>query len=378
MASGGTDSAASGGPGGRSDHGPADPMEQYIQALSSDGRPNPASVRAVLHQALTNPRVFAGFAELRSLTPVIKALEGAVGSVGGGDAALRTLELFAWGTFTDYVSAAEGTYLRLTDAQAHKLRQLTVVNHVRNTAAEAAEKADISKKKKVPETQRRGRRGGGRGRGLSSKSSSSGGASVPYSSLRLALGLPADSHVRDMEDLLISCIYSGLVVGRLDQRTMSLLVGPQGGGGHGSAAHQPPCATRDVRVPEDLTAMIEALETFHRRGDEVVRSLGEAAYSAREGRDEDGRRWAAAELRIAEIRSKAKERSVGMGGGGAEGSGMGDAWGSMDAMGGGDDGMAMNISVEAGGSVPPGGLRRQTKRSRGGYSGGFADSYGRY
>eukprot|EP00568_Trieres_chinensis_P003269 CAMPEP_0183294802 /NCGR_PEP_ID=MMETSP0160_2-20130417/2985_1 /TAXON_ID=2839 ORGANISM="Odontella Sinensis, Strain Grunow 1884" /NCGR_SAMPLE_ID=MMETSP0160_2 /ASSEMBLY_ACC=CAM_ASM_000250 /LENGTH=295 /DNA_ID=CAMNT_0025456171 /DNA_START=98 /DNA_END=982 /DNA_ORIENTATION=+ len=284
--------------GGRADHSHVNPMDQYIQILfppagSSSAPPNPASVRAVLHQSLANPRVYAGFAELRSL-PAVEALD----RTGDGDAALRTLELFANGTYSDYASAKAGTYLSLTDGQEHKLRQLTVVSLAQRTAADAAA-SDVSKKKK-------GRKKGPRGKKVGGGKAPYSGAAVAYSSLRAELGLAPDSPVRELEDLLISCLYAGLVVGRLDQRTMSLLVGSSGGGAH-TSAHQPPCVARDVCL-DDVPRMIAALEAFRTRGEEAARSLSDAARAAAEGRGEDAARWMAAEGRIAEIRTKAKER----------------------------------------------------------------------
>ena len=58
-----------------------------------------SSVRALIHQVLGHPSIFAGFAELASTPAVRDALVGRV----EGEAALRTLELFAFGTYSDYV-----------------------------------------------------------------------------------------------------------------------------------------------------------------------------------------------------------------------------------------------------------------------------------
>lgn len=338
-----------------------EPVDQYVQLLSSSPPPNANTARAILNQALTNPRVFTGFSELGSIPSVVEAL----GKTQGGDSFLRTLDLFAFGTYGEYTKAeGAGTYLTLTEAQLNKLRQLTVVSLVQRTAAEAsaavAAKNDVSQKS----SRRRGRK--------PKPAAASGGGAVPYSSIRSELSLPPDSPLRDLEDLLISCVYAGLLVGRLDQRSMSLLVGP-------GSAHQPPCAARDVRVDgDDVTRMIAALESFHKRGEEVAAALGDAADGARDGRAEDAKRWAAVEERVREIKSKIKDRQAtgAAVGGGPEGGPPGDAWGAtvaMDAMGG-DAGMAMDTAME--GSASAGGARRQTKRSRGGAYG--AEPFGRY
>ena len=332
----------------------ADPMSQYLSALpsptSAGGGAAASSVRAIIHQALANPKVLAGFAELRSHPAVTASLDK---SGTGDDPALRTLDLFAKGAHKDYAGAPPGTYLSLTDGQLAKLRQLTVVSVAQGIASEAAAAAsaagDKTKKKK--------------GRGKSKKGAAGGNATtVPYDLLRTELGLDAattaaDGNIRDLEDILISCLYSGLISGRLDQHSMSLWIEP-----NPDHPGQPPVAARDV-TKADVPRLIAELERFQKRSRNVLAALDEAAKHSREGREADALAVLEEEMKVVAAREQAekKMRDAIPGIDDEQGWAMAAAAASIGGAGG---QAAMDLSGMEGGGRSGSIARRQTKRSR--------------
>jgi hypothetical protein len=124
---------------------------------------------------------------------------------------LRTLELFSYGTVHEYRSAPPGTYLPLSEAQVRKLRQLSVLTLVQQACRRRQ-------------------------------------TLVPYEHVRQALQLDEDptastggrNNNETVEEVLISCIYGGIMRGQLCQKTEQLLLQAQMG---------PPVLSRDVPPP---------------------------------------------------------------------------------------------------------------------------------
>lgn len=359
-------SSSSGGGGAAGSGGAqttADPMSQYLSALPSPSSAGAAasSIRAIIHQALTNPKVLAGFSELRTHPAVTAALDK---SGAGDDPALRTLDLFAKGTHKDYAGAPPGTYLSLTDGQLAKLRQLTVVSVAQSIASEAADAAAAGGKttKKKKSKSSKGKKGAAAGNATT----------VPYDLLRTELGLDAeaaatgssaaDGNVRDLEDILISCLYSGLISGRLDQHSMSLWIEP-----NPDHPGQPPVAARDV-TKADVPRLIAELERFQKRSLNVLAALEGAAKQAREGREADALAVLNEEVKVMTAREQAEQKMRDTIPGGIDdeqGWAIAAAHASLGGGGGGGGPAAMDLSAFEGGGRSAGSIaRRQTKRSR--------------
>ena len=91
-------------------------LEQFvILAKGQKGR----AMEALIRQVMSNKKIYV-FGDLLEL-PSVQGLSG-----GEYDKTLRTLELFAYGTFMDY-SANRDVFVELSDAQVYKLKQLSVV-----------------------------------------------------------------------------------------------------------------------------------------------------------------------------------------------------------------------------------------------------------
>ncbi|EFN59423.1 hypothetical protein CHLNCDRAFT_137951 [Chlorella variabilis] len=127
----------------------------------------------LITKCTSEPGLFT-FGEILSL-PGVQELEG-----GQHEAAYDLLQLFAYGTWQDYRAAPAGKYPALSEAQARKLKLLSVV------------------------------------------SSADGVRTLAYQDLLVRLELGS---VRALEDLLIAdCLYGGLLRGKLDQRNKCLHV----------------------------------------------------------------------------------------------------------------------------------------------------------
>ncbi|KAJ8982439.1 hypothetical protein NQ317_010179 [Molorchus minor] len=123
----------------------------------------------LIRQVLEAPGVYV-FGELLDM-PNISEL-----AAGPDKKYLSTLELFAFGTFKDYL-LNQNNFLELTPAQIKKLQHLTIVT-------------------------------------LATKSKC-----IPYAMLLVELNI---KNVRDLEDLIIEAIYADIIHGKLDQKNSQL------------------------------------------------------------------------------------------------------------------------------------------------------------
>ncbi|KAI4193370.1 MAG: hypothetical protein LQ350_008351 [Teloschistes chrysophthalmus] len=140
-------------------------LESFI--ILSKSATSPRSAADLVNQATSAPNTYV-FAELLQ-TPNIAALK----TVSAEYASYYTLlQIFSWGTWADYSSTPK--LPQLSDPQAHKLRQLSLLS-------------------------------------LSTSPST-----LTYSHLQSALSLPS---VRALEDLVISAVYAGLLTAKLDPKS---------------------------------------------------------------------------------------------------------------------------------------------------------------
>jgi len=138
-------------------------LERARKAESKD------DVVRVINQALNHPNVFV-FGEFFDI-PAVQQLEKTEPN------SYELLKIFAYGTLSDH--KAKKFPNQLSEQQLTKLRKLTVIS--------------LSSDKKI----------------------------IPYSELLQQLGL---SNQRELDDLLIDCLYSGLIKGKLDHKRNALEV----------------------------------------------------------------------------------------------------------------------------------------------------------
>lgn len=163
-----------------------------------------ASTLDPVRKALESPGLFV-FGELVSM-PSLQQLRGTE-----HEAILRTLELFAYGTWADF-KASPSSFIELNHKQQGKLKQLTICT--------------LASQNKI----------------------------LPYNTLLETLELPG---VRALEDFVIQhCIYSEILKCKLDQAN--------------SCVHIHSFLQRDVR-PEELPALTKGLEDMLA----TIRGVGE-------------------------------------------------------------------------------------------------------
>uniref|UniRef100_A0A8C6DC41 COP9 signalosome subunit 7B n=1 Tax=Moschus moschiferus TaxID=68415 RepID=A0A8C6DC41_MOSMO len=143
-------------------------LEQFI--LLAKGTSGSA-LTALISQVLEAPGVYV-FGELLELTNVQELAEGA------NAAYLQLLNLFAYGTYPDYIANKE-SLPELSTAQQNKLKHLTIVS--------------LASRMKC----------------------------IPYSVLLKDLEM---RNLRELEDLIIEAVYTDIIQGKLDQRNQLLEV----------------------------------------------------------------------------------------------------------------------------------------------------------
>ncbi|KAL8731948.1 MAG: hypothetical protein Q9166_003080 [cf. Caloplaca sp. 2 TL-2023] len=244
-------------------------LESFILLSSSASSPRAAA--DLVKQATSAPNTYV-FAELLQ-TKNIAALRD-----GPPEYApyYTLLEIFAWGTWTDYSSTPN--LPSLTETQAHKLRQLSLLS-------------------------------------LSTSPST-----LTYTHLLTALSLPS---TRALEDLVISTIYAGLLVAKLDTQSQRVDV----------SSVSPLRDLRPGRIPQ----LISTLGTWNGRCvsvlDELETQIKEVRQKALEKRKREQRDEAAIE-RLVEQATKEKGKAGGKRAAqeavGGTGPAMGDGHDEMD------------------------------------------------
>jgi COP9 signalosome complex subunit 7 len=160
---------------------------------------------ALVQQVLSHRKIFL-FGELLSVPSVISLNNSEFSK------SFKSLELFAYGTYYDYVADRE-SYLDLSDGQITKLKQLSIVS--------LAEKSNV----------------------------------VTYDELAKAVEI---EDTRILEDLIIETIYLGLIDGKLDQKNRILKVFN--------------FISRDIRH-EQMKSVIEILKQMRKNNFAVTQAL---------------------------------------------------------------------------------------------------------
>ncbi|KAI4104712.1 MAG: hypothetical protein LQ339_003790 [Xanthoria mediterranea] len=259
-------------------------LESFILLSSSASSPRAAA--DLVKQATSAPNTYV-FAELLQ-TKNIAALKDGPPEYASF---YTLLEIFAWGTWADYSSTPD--LPPLTDAQAHKLRQLSLLSLATS-----------------PST-------------------------LTYTHLLTALSL---SSTRALEDLVISTIYAGLLVAKLDTKSQRVDV----------SSVSPLRDLPPARVPQ----LLSTLDTWNGRCvsvlDDLETQIKEVRQKALERRKREQRDETAVEKLVGQAlkeRGKAGEKRMA----------QDPVGGSEAAVGDGDDGM--DLDEKAGPGRPRGAKR---------------------
>ncbi|KAL7528405.1 hypothetical protein ACHAWF_003836 [Thalassiosira exigua] len=324
---------------------------------------SPSLLQSLLHRLFSHPKIFYGFVDVLKLPSVRETM--AKMDEGKRAAIVRTVELFAFGTVKEYYELREKDEVwSLNDAQLEKLRMLTVASVALDRMDGSRSSGDVVMADGAPKAKRKSKK----------KRKDRGALSIPYSLLATELRIPDDgaqydekANMRQLEDLLIQCIYSNVIAAKLDQSSRSLRIEPHlalsheasvggsskgskkehAGGVHGSVLSRDLNTTTPESTNAEVSRMASALENFLKQSNSLLSTLEQSSKASAANMKEDELRWREVQKLVEGSPSKLREAASAGGGGGS---------GMMIGMG----GEPMEVVDLVG--------RRQVKRSKGGHS----------
>ncbi|XP_011835594.1 COP9 signalosome complex subunit 7b isoform X2 [Papio anubis] len=211
-------------------------LEQFI--LLAKGTSGSA-LTALISQVLEAPGVYV-FGELLELANVQELAEGA------NAAYLQLLNLFAYGTYPDYIANKE-SLPELSTAQQNKLKHLTIVS--------------LASRMKC----------------------------IPYSVLLKDLEM---RNLRELEDLIIEAVYTDIIQGKLDQRNQLLEVDF--------------CIGRDIRK-KDINNIVKTLHEWCDGCEAVLLGIEQQVLRANQYKENHNRTQQQVEAEIACFQREKRE-----------------------------------------------------------------------
>jgi hypothetical protein len=222
-------------------------LKPFLQAGQESSSASFSTLAALVAKVLSHADIFAGYDQLKAV--LLEPIQRTAPNGDKGEEILRTLDLFSHGTYADYVAGGGTKFMTLSDSQVFKLRQLTVLSLVQAACLQKLDYLDYSTVEQA----------------IVLESSSVAASSV--------------EKLRAVETILISCMYSGAVSGRLCQKTQSLRFTTGR------------FASRDVPVAAapDLLATVRQLQS---RLQQAQQYLGVADVQVQESLAQDEQYWA--------------------------------------------------------------------------------------
>eukprot|EP00985_Skeletonema_marinoi_P022830 scaffold14782_cov124-Skeletonema_marinoi.AAC.4 len=332
---------------------------------------SPALLHSLLQRLLSHPRIHNGFIDILQLPSVQSALENM--DEAKRDSLIATVKLFAFGTIQEYLELKEkngDAVWTLTDAQLDKLRMLSVVSVARRGQIKSSEKTDVDM---IPSDH--------------AAANNNASLSIPYAHLAAELQITPvgtrfndKDHMRQLEDVLVQCVYSNIIAGKLDQASKAFVVEShvalqdqqqlssssslarmkQKDGAnkstttsitvHGSLLSRDIDTTTAESTNTEVKRMISTLGQFLSSSNKLLSSLEDISNVSASLRKEDEKRWRNVEKKLSEEGSGSSSRFRAPGG---------DCDVIFEGGGGGDPMEVVDMSG-----------RRKVKRSRGGHLGG--------
>lgn len=296
-------------------------LQMARECVTSPSTLNVSTVRTLILKALSDPQIFAGFDQMkRCVQPALDATNA------DSEVLLRTLDLFSYGSYRDYAAAtaiATPQYISLNESQLLKLRQLTVISLVQQACNTPTSTAIIA-----------------------------------YSTLANELGFEySDTNnstntesLRKVEEVVISCVYARILSGQLCQKTKCLEL---------SSEYGPPCRARDIPLHQ-VSTLLDSLVRLQTKLQSTITGVQVAKSQAQSNCDADVDYWRQVDEQIQKTSSQLFEP----GSAGATSTVARASWGA-------------GSTTESTSRSRDGVANRQTKRSRGGFSGPLGDTFGR-
>mmetsp|Transcript_35705 Transcript_35705/g.47101 ORF Transcript_35705/g.47101 Transcript_35705/m.47101 type:complete len:266 (+) Transcript_35705:120-917(+) len=215
-------------------------LEQFcLLAKTAKGR----ACVALIQQVLNNPKMFV-FGELLGMENVASL------AATEHEPYLLLLKIFCYGTLSEYQQGS-ANLPELTPQQKTKLRQLSIIS--------------LAQKNKI----------------------------VPYSLLQKELEI---NNIRELEDVIIESIYSGLIKGKLNQKEGVLKVNS--------------CISRDVKL-EQVDEMLLKLNDWRSMTEGMLKRLDECVEHANNLSKEEEKRAATINEKVAILKKEVKTANMG-------------------------------------------------------------------
>mmetsp|Transcript_70658 Transcript_70658/g.143495 ORF Transcript_70658/g.143495 Transcript_70658/m.143495 type:complete len:345 (+) Transcript_70658:235-1269(+) len=310
------------------------PFLDILKGASSSNM-NLSTVRSLALKTFAHPEIFCGFDEFKSHSSPLLLPQGENSSQSSSpnSSLFNTLDLFSFGSLKDYTDRQQTDreyYLQLNETALAKLSQLSVLACIEQACFK-------------------------------------GKSSIPYSILAEALGHTAEAamqedvgpsstaNIREVEDILIRCLYANVLKGKLCQKTRSF--GWQG-------ERLPVVLSRDVS-PGEIPDLLSALRGLGQRLEESGEDLVQAQEQVTLGLEYTANYWKSVQRSVQKMENIAYEERLLKSGSGGPGGGE-HSVSSSRFLGGGRIG---SMFGQRGTSSAETGARRSSKRSRGGMAG---------
>jgi len=323
-------------------------MRPFLDILkdSSSSSMNLSTVRSLALKIFAHPQIFCGFDEFKSLCLPLLLSQGDNSSYSSSPSRslLNTLDLFSFGTLKDYTNHQQTDkeyYLPLNEPALAKLSQLSVLTCIQRACFDGETSISYDSLVEALES-------------TSVAAMQEDGASFSSTTTM--------ANIREIEDVLIRCLYANVLKGKLCQKSRSF-------GWRGERL--PVVLSRDVS-PEQISDLLSAVEGLGQRLAESGNDVGKAQEQVTQGLEETAHYWISVQskkkMSLDEIHTKGTDGggtfsegghlSSRFFGGGRQAPGAFSGQGSTDSAGPGSGSQGINP-------------RRSSKRSRGGMAGNF-------
>ena len=317
-------------------------MRSYLDLIETNM--NLSTVRSLALKTIAHPQIFCGFDEFKTCCSQLLLTQQGQPQTAS-NSLFNTLDLFSFGTLNDYQKQGESTgqpeaehYLPLNEPALNKLRQLTVLTCIQKACFDGKTRISYDV---VAEAL-----------GLTTDTMQDEG--ISFDATTTATTTTATTAIRDVEDVIVQCLYANVLKGKLCQKTRTF-------GWQGECL--PVVSSRDI-PPTLIPSLLSELQGLGRRLEESGIEVTQAQEQVTQGLQDTAQYWKNVRNQKKTTTKDGSNNSGGGGGGGGDGAVARSIFGGNSE---GTQGNFWHESSGAGGS----GRSRSTKRSRGGMSGNF-------
>jgi len=358
-------------------------MAKEYCSVKNNASVNVGMIRTLILKALSDSNIFNGFDQIKYIVePALKstAATTTTGAAAEGDVLLQTLDLFSYGTYHDYCKHNTSTtkkYLTLTESQVYKLRQLTVVSLVQQACSPTIAANNVT----FPPTGKVSYDVLARELGFNGTNSNEDVTMTDHNNNNQEVLDPTNTieALRQVEDMLISCIYAGVISGQLCQKHKVFIVhsSSTSTSEDGTVQLQYPCRPRDVSPMDEIPNLLKSLSALQYKLRSSQDIIQKSKLQAQQNKQVDSQYWNNVQDKIS-MTIKTMLKSSGGRGGGGGGTTATISSSSFAAAASSEGSSGTGTGAGTRSRNQSSSTNRQTKRSRGGFGGALSEAFGRY